>query len=698
MRFSADTGGTFTDLVVEDDDLTLHIFKSPTTPDDPVRGILTAFDLAARELRMERRELLSRGQYFMHGTTRAINAILTGTTARTAYLTTAGHPDVLLLREGGRQKFNKVQDYPEPYIPRSLTFEIRGRIRSDGKVTVSLDNDTAMAVVDRLRELRIEAVAVCLLWSIVNPAHELRVGEILEEHLPGIPFTLSHRLNPSMREYRRGSSAAIDASLKPLMGAYLGGLEQRMCEAGFDGRLLIVTSNGGVLDAADVAEAPIHAIRSGPAMAPIAGRYFSSLEETAGATVVADAGGTSYDVSLVRWGQIPRTRETWLGSEFEGHMTGFPSIDVRSIGAGGGSIAWVDDGGLLNVGPQSAGADPGPACYGYGGTQPTVTDASLILGYIDPDYFLGGDIRLDVAAAARAIANHIGEPLGLGLDAAASAVMQVVTENMVQLIEEISLNQGVDPRSAVLVGGGGAAGLNSVAIARRLGCPRIIIPEVGPLLSAVGALLSDLTADYEATFVSRSQSFDLSRANDVLAGLRARCQSFIDGPGAGSTESTVEYSVAVRYPSEIWQLEVPLRWDQFTADGEIQIVREDFHALHAEIFGTSDPGAPVMLVGWRGRARCEFGPRSRLTVASEGSRSLDGERSVYFPGLGSITTPVRSFDGLAVGERIIGPVIVESPVTTIVIDPGAIAERVPHGSLVISPSPRNDGRAPNEFV
>ena len=687
MRFSADTGGTFTDLVIEDDGSRLLSFKSPTTPDDPVRGILDAFEQAAGSMGLDLWTLLGRGESFVHATTRAINAILTGTTARTAFLTTAGHPDILLLREGGRQKFNLVQEFPEPYVPRSLTFEVPERIGSGGQVLRPLDEAAVIATAGRLRALDVEAVAVCLLWSIANPAHEVRVGELLDEHLPGIPCTLSHRLNPTLREYRRASSAAIDASLKPIMAGYLGSLERRLREAGFGGRLLLVTSNGGVLDAAAVAEAPIHVIRSGPAMAPVAGRHYARHEAGADTLVVADTGGTSYDVSLVRRGRIPWTRETWLGSEFEGHMTGFPSIDVRSIGAGGGSIAWIDDGGLLHVGPQSAGAVPGPVCYGRGGTEPTVTDASLTLGHIDPAFFLGGAMPLDVDTARQALEARVGRQLGLTAHEAASAVIRVVTENMVQLIEEISLNQGVDPREAVLVGGGGAAGLNAVAIARRLGCGLVIIPDVGPVLSAVGALLSDLTTDFDAIFMTTSERFHAEGANRVLAGLEERCRAFIAGPGAGSISSSVELSAQVRYPSEIWELEVPLRVDRFATATDVDQLRSDFDAAHQEVFGTSDPGSPIVVIGWRGRARCRYLEAGSVGTgaAARPGRGHDGGRPAYFAGFGLIDALVRHFDDLATGERVAGPAIIESPVTTVVVDPGALVERSPNGSLLIRP-------------
>ncbi len=685
MRFSIDVGGTFTDLVVEDAAGRLSKFKSPTTPGDPVRGILDAFELAARAAGTDRRSLLSGGTVLAHATTRALNAVLTGTTARTAFLTTRGHPDVLLLREGGRLRYNQRGEYPAPYVPRSLTFEVPERIGSQGEVVTPLDEDRAVEIIRALAGQGMEAVAVCLLWSIVNPVHERRIGELLDEHLPGVPYTLSHRLNPTLREYRRASSTAIDASLKPIMQDYLGGLEARLRESGFGGRILIVTSAGGVLDAADVADAPIHVLKSGPSMAPVAGLHYAGLESEAASVLVADAGGTSYEISVARRGRIRWTLETWLGEEFIGHMTGFPSIDVRSIGAGGGSIAWTDEGGFLHVGPQSAGAEPGPACYGAGGLQPTVTDACLALGYIDPDYFLGGSIRLDAGAATRAIADQIGRPLGMEPLEAASAVIRIVTENMVQLIEDVAMTQGVDPRGSVLVGGGGAGGLNACAIGRRLGCDLVVIPEVGPVISTVGALLSDLTNDHVRIHPTTSDRFDFAGVATLLDELRTTCLAFVEGPGADSLERRIELFAQVRYPSEIWELEVPVDGDRISTPDDVERLRRDYHALHAEHFGTSDPGSPIVIVGWRGRARCRFreaGDRETALTAYPEGRGQN-RRAAYFPGLGSIEIPVHRFEELGLGERLSGPAIVESAVTTIVVDPDTQAMRSKNGSLVI---------------
>ena len=687
MRFAVDTGGTFTDLVVESDDGGLRMYKAPTTPADPVAGVLETLSRAAGDLGESREALLGRGEMLIHGTTHAINAIVTGNTARTAFLTTRGHPDVLVFREGGRiEPFNFTVPYPEPYVPRSLTYEVPERVAYDGSVTEPLDEQGVVAIVEELERQEVEAVGVCLLWSIVNPAHELRVGALLERHLPGVPYTLSHVLNPSLREYRRASSTCIDASLKPLMGHYLGGLETRLRDAGFGGRVLVVTTQGGAMDAADMARAPIHSINSGPAMAPIAGRAYADADTGADTAIIADTGGTTFDVSLVREGRIPWTRETWIGQPYRGHMTGFPAVDVKSIGAGGGSIAWVDEGGLLHVGPKSAGAVPGPVCYGAGGTEPTVTDASVVLGWIDPAYFLGGAMTLETEAAAAAIESHVAGKLGLPLHEAAAAIMSVATENMVHAIEDITVNQGIDPREAAIVGGGGAAGLNAVAIARRLGCAQVILPEVAAALSAHGALISELRAEYSGTLYTSTSGFDFNGVNALLEELESKCRAFIEGPGAGSLEQEIELTAEARYPSQIWEVEVPLRGRRIEDEKALAHFVEDFHKTHEALFTFADSESSIETVGWRANVRCRLRDGVNLSVdGADGGHEIAGRRSVYFPDTGFVEARVVHFEGMERGETVEGPAIIESSFTTVVIDPGAKAERRPSGSLLITP-------------
>lgn len=687
MRFATDTGGTFTDLVIEDDDGTLSMFKTATTPSDPVSGVLDALGNAAKVRGVSLGNLLASADTFIHGTTHAINAIITGNTARTAFLTTAGHPDILVLRDGGRSEpFNHTVPYPDPYVPRRLTFEVPERIGPAGDIIAPFDEKAAIELMAKLKEAKVQAVAVCLLWSIVNPAHEEAIGRLLDEYLPGVPYTLSHRLNPALREYRRASSTAIDASLKPLMSSYLGGLTSRLSAAGFGGRVLVLTSQGGMIDADDLAAAPIHAINSGPSMAPLAGRYFARTEGGSDTAIIADTGGTTYDVSLVRGGRIPMTREMWIGEPYRGHITGFPSVDVTSVGAGGGSIAWVDDGGMLHVGPQSAGAVPGPACYGAGGTAPTVTDACLVLGYLDPAFFLGGSMVLDTDGAREAIAEHVARPLGIDEAAAAAAILELATENMVQAIQQITVNQGIDPASAVLIGGGGAGGLNATFVARRLGCPKVIIPELGAALSAAGALMSDLVAEFRSTTFATTESFDVEAANTVLAALDGKCRAFLDGPGKGARSHKIEFAVEARYANQVWEIEVPLPEPRFKDDKAVRRFADAFHAAHEEIFAITDPASPIEIVAWAATVRCKVADEMNGRLpAQEGGHALSTSRQVYFPGHGKVEADIVHFEALAPGEEHAGPAIVESPFTTVVIDADARYKRTEGGSLVIYP-------------
>jgi len=686
MRFACDTGGTFTDLIVQDEALGLRMYKAATTPHDPAEGVLNAFRLAAADSGLSVAELLGRGDLLIHGTTHAINAIVTGSTAKTAFLSTAGHPDILVLREGGRSEpFNFTVPYPAPYVPRQLTFQVPERIDSAGRVHTPLEEPAVLAIVARLRALEVEAVGVCFLWSIRNPAHELRVGELLAEHLPGVPFTLSHRLNPALREYRRASATVIDASLKPLMSRYLGGFTDQLGRAGFRGRTLVLTSQGGMLDAGDIAGTPIHAINSGPSMAPIAGRHYAALDSEAPNVIIADAGGTTYDVSLIRDGRIPLTKETWIGQPFRGHMTGFPSIDIKSVGAGGGSIAAVDAGGLLRVGPRSAGADPGPVCYGTGGTEPTLTDAAVVLGYLDPAYFLGGTMKLDRDAATRAIGEKVAKRLGIGLRDAAAAIVDVATENMVQAITEITVNQGIDPAQAVLIGGGGAAGLNSVRIARRLGCPLLVIPETGAALSAAGAIMSDLSNEYRATMFTTSEDFDPAGVNAVLADLRHRCEEFIAGPGRGAVSTKIDYTVEARYAGQVWEIEVPLAFAQFTGKRQLAELVEAFHAMHERIFAIRDPRSVIEFVGWTATARCRLHQSEPGRLRPGARRGWQATRRIYIAGEGQIDAAVHDFDSLESGREHAGPAIIESAFTTVVADSATCFARAASGNLVMRP-------------
>lgn len=685
LRFGVDTGGTFTDLVIEGLPEGLRFFKQPTTPDDPISGLMNVIADAARQLGTDSASLLARCDGLVHGTTRATNAIVEGATARTAFVATRGHRDILMIREGGGRgaPLDYAQKYPDPYIPRALSFELDERVRADGSVTRPLREADVLELIGSLKAAKVEAVAVCLLWSILNPAHEAMVGRLLAAHMPDVPFTLSHQLNPTIREYRRASSAAIDASLKPLMGRYIRNLEGRLREAGFGGRLLILTAAGGVLDAGDVWDTPIHTIGSGPAAAPVAGRHYAALDAGSGQAIVTDAGGTTYDVGLIKDGAIPWTRETTVSRAGEPHMTGFPSVDVRSVGAGGGSIGWVDRGGMLHVGPESAGASPGPACWDRGGDRPTVTDACLALGYLDPDYFLGGTLAVHPQIAERVIRRDIAEPLGLSIDEAADAIFTLACERMVTAIEDLTLNQGIDAREAVMIGGGGGAGLYSATIARRLGVDRVVIPEVSAALSAAGALLSDLTQDFAATALTSTAHFDADLCARTIDALDASCARFLAGAGEGSDSHTVRYSVEARYANQVWEIDVPLDDPRMRTETDLAAFREAFNARHDALFAVTDPDSDIEIVSWHAEIRCTLPKKPFRSGLGALEGRPDHRRSAYFTGFGRVDTLVRAYEALQVGAQVEGPLIVESPVTTVIVPPDATLERLDSGSLAI---------------
>jgi N-methylhydantoinase A len=684
MRFATDTGGTFTDLIVEDDAGHLHLFKAPTVPNEPVRGVLAAFDVAAKFFGLARADLLAKGSTFIHGTTHAVNAIITKTTARTALLITQGHPDILVLREGGRiEPFNHAAAYPDPYIPRALTFEVGGRIIASGAERTEFNKQGVLDIIQKLKENRVEAVSVCLLWSVINPDHENRVGSLLAEHLPGVPVTLSHQLNPSIREYRRAIASSIDASLKPLMNRYLGGLTTELRKAGFSGNILVLSSQGGMVDADEVKRTPILAINSGPSMAPIAGGRLAASESDARDVIIYDTGGTTFDVSVVRDGRVPFTQETWMGRPHQSDMTGFPSVDVKSIGAGGGSIAWLDDGGVLHVGPQSAGAVPGPACYGAGGNYATVTDAALILGYIDPRFFLGGSMELDRSRSEEVIMRDVAIPMNVSLEAGAAAILEVWTENMVQAIADITVNQGINPETAVLVAGGGAGGLNAVAIAQRMQCISVIVPEVGAALSAAGAIASDIARDYRQIFFTTTENFDVAGAIETIESLHAKAQIFINGAKLDPREVNIEFTIEARYPHQVWEIEVVINPATLKLDNVQLLIEEKFHVAHERLFAFSDPGSAVEIIAWRVVIRGQASRNIQLRLAaSKDSNFTPHTRDVYFPRIGWTQTQVWRFDSLEPGRYLRGPAIVESPFTAIVIEPGTEFERTVCGNLL----------------
>jgi N-methylhydantoinase A len=690
LAVSVDTGGTFTDSVVTRDGVVVAVGKAPTTYGALADGFFAAVEDAARQVGISSGELLSAADNLIYGTTHTVNAYVQGNTARTALLVTEGFADTLLFREGGRPEelmFEYNLESPEPYIPRADTFEVRERIDAEGNICRPLDEQALRNTLARIRERGFEAVGVSLIWSPANPAHELRVRQLIDEELPGLPYTLSHELLPIVREYRRASLTAIDASLKPLAIESLGAVEREVRRAGYGGPILLCTSAGGVVPLDHAISHPVYLMKSGPAMAPVAARKYAEWAQFEGDVIVVDTGGTTFDVGLIRDGEISFTRETWMGQEGIGDLIAMSTVNIKSIGAGGGSIATVDRGGLLSVGPRSAGSEPGPICYGRGGTEPTVTDAAAVVGYLQPDHFFGGRMSLDVDAAKNAIA-AVGERLGTGTYDAAQGIIRVASESMIDAIHGLTIKVGIDPRSSVLVAGGGAAGINIVPIARELGVAKVVVPRHAGVLSAVGMQYSDLSFRTELAMITSSAQFDVDAANTTLGHLEAKIAAFAEeASGEQSLEWEREYRAEARYAGQVWEVEfrLPLNGADVTV-ADIGRLTDAFHEAHRQQYTFSDPDSPVEFISWIGITRGAIQSRS----ATDASGAADGRppepieiRSCWFDSV-EVATPIYSMESLDPGVSVDGPATIVSPTSTLVLYPQSSAWVSPTGDFVIS--------------
>ncbi len=677
-----DIGGTFTDCVVADDEGQLHVFKSPSTPEAFERGFMDVLGVAAEFYGLGLGAFLKQVESIVHGSTVSTNALVEGKTSPVGFITNEGFPDILTLREAPRKRsFEWRLDYPDPYVPKSRTRCVRGRIDANGSEITPLDEDDVLAAVAHFRKLELQAVGVCLLWSIANGAHERRVGEIIRAEWPGVPVTLSHELNPIPREYRRAISAVIDASLSPIVSSYVEVLQQALRDHGYERELLMGNCVGGMMPPDEIVRKPIYSVMSGPTLAPIAAQHLTDEPNV----IVGDMGGTTFDVSAIRDGQLVVTPEAMIGKD----MLGIPKVDVRSIGAGGGSIAWVDVGGLLRVGPQSAGARPGPACYGLGGTEPTVTDANVMLGIIDPDYFLGGRIKLDRAAAEAAVAT-IAERLSITPIDAAYAIHTTSNHNMITAIEDITIREGINPRDSYLVCGGGATACHIGEMASVLGMDRLMIPKFAAGLSAFGGLISDVRWEESATLHTDDKRFDLEGVNAILQSLRRRGTAFLDRAGVAPEEWRFEYVYLGRYEYQSWEIDVPYDLENgVIEEADVERLVRAFHDMHYRIYTIKDEDDTVEFTTWKVRAvglnRKREQRRGQSIAAQQGAITAKARRHVYIHSLGGMTeVAVYDGDALGAGACIEGPAVIEEETfTSLLLDrQKAVVDR--HGNYLVS--------------
>ena len=665
-----DVGGTFTDFVVYDPRTKqVEVWKELSTPGDPVTGILNGLAAFRERGRLENLRV---------GTTVATNAVLERKGAVVAYVTTKGFRDIPFIQRGNR-KFHYDMSWvkPKPLVKRRHCFELAERIDAHGRVITPLDEAEVRRVAATIRAIpEIEAVAVCLLFSYLNPAHELRVREILAAELPDKALSISYAVLPKWKEYERASTTIADAYLKPIVGRQLLAMRGRLNDAGIRAPAVIIKSNGGEMTLEAAAEAPVQMVLSGPTGGVIASRF---VAEQLGIDhlVTIDMGGTSTDVSTV----IGRKESFTTAFEIEwGVPIQVPMIDIRTIGAGGGSIAWIDKGGMLQVGPQSAGAKPGPACYGRGGTEATVTDANLVLGRINPGNFLGGRMKLD-AAAARAAVGRVAESLGQGVEETALAIARIVDNNMMGALRSVLIERGLDPRDFTLCAFGGATPLHASALIREMGIPRAIVPIHPAQFSAYGFILTNARVDRQRTTQLTSKFFRAERANEIMEALVSESLAELAAQGYRA-DIEVHRALEMRYLGQNYELELPLILERF-ADETIEQLWTLFHETHKARFGFSTPGEIIEIVNFTVTAVARTAkPDLPQLPNGAGEPAPKERRQVWFIG-GAEVVSVYDRAALRAGQTVIGPALIEEAASVTVLEAGHRLQAHPHGHLLI---------------
>ena len=674
LRAGVDIGGTFTDLCLADGDHVLAVGKALTTPRDPAEGVEMVLAETLEQLGVRASDL----ELIVHGTTLVTNAIIERRGAPTALLTTAGFRDAIEIgRERRYELYDLLVELPKPLVPRHLRFDVTERTLADGSVATELDEQVVERLAHELAESGVAAVAVSFLHSFTNPEHEQRAREAVLRAAPRLRVSLSSEVVPEIREYERSSTTIANVYVQGLVDRYLSDLGRRLERLGFGGRLYVMLSSGGIATVETARRFPIRMLESGPAAGALAAAAFGRTGGH-GDLVSFDMGGTTAKLCVIENGnplvadefEVDRVYRLKRGS---GLPVKLPVIDMIEIGVGGGSLAFVDALGLLKVGPRSAGADPGPVCYGRGATQPTVTDADLVLGYLDPNFFLGGRMELDVEAAGEAIEREIGSKLGLSVDEAAWGIHTIVNENMANAARIHAVERGKDPGGLPLFAFGGAGPVHATGVASALGSPAVVAPLAAGVMSAFGFLTAPLAFDLVHSWRCTIADADLSRVNDFLAQMEGEGAALLAEAGLDPAEIDFDRFAHMRYVGQGHEVRVPLPPGELSDRDELS---ERFEREYDRLFGRRGPGVGVEAVTWR---VVSSGPRPSLQstngsapVAAEPRR---GPRAAYFPALGGfVETPVFDRYGLQPGFSIVGPAIVEERESTLVVGPGQSAE------------------------
>jgi len=672
-RVGVDVGGTFTDLVTVRDGV-VRVRKTPSTPDAPERGVIDGLEDASDDGGLD----LGAVDFLGHGTTVTTNALLEEDWADTALVTTAGFRDVL---EIGRQNRPDIYDFraekPTPVVERDRRFEVRERLDERGTVLEPLHEADVRRVADDLADADVDSVAISLLHSFENDDHERRVRELLAERLDA-SISLSSRTLPEIREYERTLATSLNAALKPVMDSYIGRLESEVESRGVSAALKIMQSNGGIITADAARDRPVNTLLSGPAAGVQGATYVAGLAGFED-VITMDMGGTSCDVSLVEGGDPLVSTDVEVGE----YPVSVPMIDVHTVGSGGGSIAWLDGGGALRVGPRSAGADPGPVSYGRGGTEPTITDAQLLLGRLDPSRFLSDDLDADVGDVRDAVAEHVADPLDTGVEAAAQGVLDVANANMERALRVVSVERGYDPRDFAMVAFGGAGPLHATTLAEALDVPRVVVPRTAGVLSALGLLISDVLYDYSVSRVRPWADVAPETLAESFAEFRERGRTRLEAESLDPERMSFERTVDLRYEGQSFDLSVPVPAGDLD-EATLGTVVDRFHDRHRRRYGHAYPEEPVELVTIRLRARGVVESPDLRPAATDGTvaDARRERRPVMFDGE-YVESAVYVRESLPAGATFDGPAVVEGGESTVVVRPGQSARVDEHGSIVV---------------
>ena len=686
-RLGVDIGGTFTDAVMMDESSgELSLVKMASTPQDPSVGFLNVMARALREREVDPADIA----YIVHGTTVVTNTIIEGKGARAALIATEGFRDVFEIARQIRPKLYDIFcEKPPPLIPRSLCYGVPERLDYAGRVLEPLDEEAVRATAREMVREQVESVVVCLLHSYANPAHEQRVREIVEEEMPDAFISVSSELCPEMREYFRASTTAVNGVVLPTVNRYLERLDRRLSEMGAGVGLHLMTSAGGIVSSRVARRQPVHLIESGPAAGIIAATYIGGLAGIQN-VISFDMGGTTAKAGLVERG-APRIASdfevgsaTVADSKASGYPVRSPVVDLVEIGAGGGSIARIDAGGALRVGPKSAGADPGPACYGNGQVDPCITDANLLLGRINPDYFIGGEQRLQTGLAEGAV-KQVADRLGKGPLEMANGIVEIANANMVGALRLISVQRGFDPREFVLVAYGGAGPMHANALARELQIPRVLVPKSPGVTSALGLLVSDIKHDYVRSYIRPMEDVGFSDVNEIFGKMEQDAERLLASEGIDADNRRFLRALDMRYVGQSYELKIEVGGDLVADDRER--LNADFYRAHERAYGFAAWTEPTEVINLRmtavGAIQRPIFPVQE-TFGADSSGAVKGEREVYFAEAGGmVKCQVYDRYRLRCGNRIVGPAVVEEVDSTVVIHPGYVTDIDRYSNILI---------------